>query len=200
MKEIDIYDFDKTLVPYDSGSKFILYCVLHYPWCVVFMPFIGILGALSLSGIMSWTQFKKFCFSFMTVIPRKKAVKGFWDKHEEDVFPWLKDRPRTAVVISASPDFLLKELQNRIGFEKLICSEHNPKTGAIIGKNCARQEKVARFEKEFANEDVRVVDVYSDSLENDRPIFSLSTNKCYQVINGKKREFIYSKQFKEEDK
>lgn len=29
--QVDIYDFDKTLVPFDSGSLFIGYCALHYP-------------------------------------------------------------------------------------------------------------------------------------------------------------------------
>ena len=31
--QVDIYDFDTTLVPFDSGSLFIGYCALHYP-CV----------------------------------------------------------------------------------------------------------------------------------------------------------------------
>ena len=39
--------------------------------------------------------------------PLNKAVNKFWDKHEKEVFPWFKERKRYAVVISASPDFLL---------------------------------------------------------------------------------------------
>ena len=39
MKEIDIYDFDKTIVPFDSGSLFWGYSILHYPWIILFIPF-----------------------------------------------------------------------------------------------------------------------------------------------------------------
>ena len=198
MKEIDIYDFDKTLIPYDSGSKFALFCVLRYPWCILFVPVTGIFAVLSLAGIIKWDVFKKFCFLFMTVIPREKAIKAFWDRHEKDVYPWFFERKREALVISASPDFLLDELKKRIGFEGLICSVHNPKTGAIIGANCARQEKVSRFNKEIDLNEIKVVDVYSDSLKNDRPIFSLAGGKCYHVVNGERNEFIYSEMFNEE--
>ena len=195
MKEIDIYDFDKTLIPYDSGSRFAFYCMLRYPWCFVFMPVVGVCGLLGAAGILSWDKFKKVCFSFMLVIPREKAIKGFWDKHEKDVYPWFFERPRNALIISASPTFLLEELQKRIGFEGLICTVHNPKTGAIIGKNCARDEKKHRFNNEIDRNEYRVIDVYSDSLKNDGPIFSLATNRCYQIINGKKHEFIYADKF-----
>ena len=195
MKEIDIYDFDKTLVPFDSGSKFAIYCFLKYPWCVLFLPVIIPAGILALLGAIRWGVFKRVCFLFMLLIPREKAVKGFWDKHEKDVFDWFKSRPREALVISASPDFLLKELQKRVGFEGLICSHHNAKTGVLIGKNCARAEKVERFKSEVGAEKVKVVDVYSDSLENDRYIFSLATNSCYHIINGEKHEFKYSEKF-----
>ena len=198
MRETDVYDFDKTLVPYDSGSRFAAFCMLRYPWCALFAPVVGVLALLGVAGMLKWDAFKKVCFSFMLVIPREKAIKKFWDKHEKDVFPWFKDRPREALVISASPDFLLDELQKRIGFEGLICSVHNPKTGAIIGKNCARQEKLRRFHSEFDENEVKVIDVYSDSLKNDRPLFSLANNKCYHIINGEKHEFIYSEKFNEE--
>ena len=195
MKEIDIYDFDKTIIPYDSGSKFAFYCVLHYPWCAPLLPVVGIAGLLCLLGITKWEFFKKVCFTFLPVIPRDKAIKRFWDKYEKDVYPWFKDRPREALIISASPTFLLEELQKRIGFEGLICTVHNPKTGVIEGKNCAKKEKVNRFNKEIDTNSVKVIDVYSDSLKNDKYIFSLATNKCYQIIDGEKFEFNYDEMY-----
>ena len=198
MKQIAIYDFDKTLIPYDSGSRFAFFCALRYPWCIPFAPVVGVFAALCVANILPWDVFKKICFYFMPFIPRERAIKRFWDKHEKDVYQWFKDRPREALVISASPDFLLEELQKRIGFEGLICTRHNYKTGAIIGKNCARQEKVSRFYEEIDQNEVEVIDVYSDSLKNDKPIFSLATNKCYHIIDGNKNEFNYKDKFSEE--
>lgn len=83
----------------------------------------------------------KIFFCFVMLVPLNKAVNKFWDKHEKEVFPWFKERKRYAVVISASPDFLLREIQKRLNFETLICTNHNPKTGAIIGLNCRDEER-----------------------------------------------------------
>ena len=48
MQEIDIYDFDKTIIPFDSGSLFALYCAVHYPWVLICLPVISVAGLLML--------------------------------------------------------------------------------------------------------------------------------------------------------
>ena len=100
------------------------------------------------------------------------------------------NRKRHAVVISASPDFLLNEIQKRLGFEDLLCTRHNKKTGAIIGKNCRDEEKVKRLFELYNNEDIKIIDVYSDSLKHDKPIFSLGEN-CYHIVKGNKIPFKF---------
>ncbi|MBR0413265.1 MAG: haloacid dehalogenase-like hydrolase [Eubacterium sp.] len=195
--EIDIYDFDKTIVPFDSGSLFVGYCIIHYPWCILWMPVVLVGLLLMLLRVITFTQFKQSCFMFLPMIPKEKAVKGFWNRHEKQVHPWFKERERYSVVISASPDFLLEEIDRRLGFDRLICTRHNPKTGVIIGENCRGEEKVCRLFDEFHNDEIKVVDVYSDSLKHDRPIFSLASGKCYHIIKGKKHEFNYKDKFRE---
>lgn len=190
--ELDIYDFDKTLIPYDSGTRFSLYCLLHYPYCFPLIIPIGIGLLLAMTGIITYQRFKKICFCYVRFIPLEQAVHRFWDKHEGDVNPWFFERRRPAVIISASPDFLLEDICRRIGAERLICSRHNRKTGALIGTNCAKAEKVTRFYSEYDRDSVRVIDVYSDSLRDDRYIFALAQGKCYQIVNRKKKEFSYS--------
>lgn len=193
--EIDIYDFDGTIVPFDSGSLFAVYCLLHYPYLFLLLPFAApvllIALLLMLMKIISFTDFKKLCFLFVPFIPLKKAVNGFWNKHENEVHKWFADRKRYAVVISASPDFLLEEIQKRLGFEKLICTRHNRKTGAIIGENCRDEEKVKRLYLEFDKNEIHVIDVYSDSLKHDGPIFSLANGKCYHIVKSEKVLFKY---------
>lgn len=190
--DIDIYDFDKTIVPFDSGSRFIIYCYLHYPWALITLPVVLVAGLLAMCRVINFTSFKKICFCLVMLIPLEKAVKGFWDKNERYVHKWFYTRKRHSVVISASPDFLLKEIQDRLGFEDLICSRHNKKTGAIISKNCREEEKVNRLYELFGKEEINVIDVYSDSLKHDRPIFSLAQN-CFQIVDGKQIKFDYNK-------
>ena len=195
--EIDIYDFDKTVIPFDSSSKFIIFCFVHYPWTLITLPVILLCAVSAVLGVISYTSFKKVCFMFVPMIPLKKAVSRFWDKYEPSVYPWFKEgKERYSVVISASPDFLLRDIAQRLGFDKLICSHHNIKTGALIGKNCRGEEKVCRFNEEFNKDKIKVCDVYSDSLKNDRPIFSLATGKCYHIEKGKKVEFDFNEKYK----
>lgn len=196
MEEIDIYDFDKTIVPFDSGSMFCLYCLVHYPWTALLLPLDMIGLVLAFAGVISFTAFKKLCFAFVPVIPLDKAVKGFWDRYEKKVHRWFLSKKRRAVVISASPDFLLDEIKNRIGIDVLICTRHNRKTGAIIGENCRNTEKVKRLYEIYNPDDIRVIDVYSDSLEHDEPIFSLAAGSCYHIVKGARRKFDYNKYYK----
>ena len=191
--EIDIYDFDKTVIPFDSSSKFIIFCFVHYPWTLITLPVILFSAVPAVLGIISYTSFKKVCFMFVPMIPLEKAVSRFWDKYEPSVYPWFKEgKKRYSVVISASPDFLLNDIAGRLGFDKLICSRHNKKTGALTGKNCRGEEKVRRFYEEYDKGKIKVCDVYSDSIKNDRPIFSLAQGRCFNVKGGVPVEFDYT--------
>ncbi|MCI9642648.1 MAG: haloacid dehalogenase-like hydrolase [Eubacterium sp.] len=193
MQEIDIYDFDKTIIPFDSGSLFALYCAVHYPWVLICLPVISVAGLLMLLKIINFTAFKKTCFMFVPLIPLEKAVKKFWDKHETEVYKWfLEKEKRNYVVISASPDFLLNEISERLSFNHLISTRHN-KNGIIIGENCRDEEKVLRFKKEFP--DAKVIDVFSDSFHHDKPIFSLATGQCYHISNGKLEPFDFNEKY-----
>lgn len=190
-KEIDIYDFDKTIVPFDSGSLFIFYCFVHYPYIIIYLPVLIVSLVLMVLHIISFTNFKKICFMFVPMIPLKKAVKKFWDKYDKKAHKWFFDRKRYSVVISASPDFLLNEIAKRLNFDKLICTVHNEKTGAIIGENCRGEEKVRRLYSEFDKNSITVKDVYSDSLRHDRYIFSLATGNCYHIVKSEKIPFNF---------
>lgn len=195
MKKIDVFDFDKTVVPFDSGSLFLGYCLVHNPWIVICLPWFVITMLPFLLGLKDLTYVKKHLFCFVPLIDLEKNVKGFWDKHEKYVFEWFKkeNRVRPACVISASPDFLLKEICSRLGVEKLICTRHSAKSGAIIGLNCKGDEKVRRYREEV--EGCEVISVYSDSLKNDKPIFSLGKN-CYHIVkHGKQEQFNFSEMY-----
>ncbi len=193
--EIDIYDFDKTIVPFDSGSRCALYCLLHYPWIIIYLPIVAVSAILMLLKVINFTSFKKTCFMFVPLIPLKKAVNGFWNKYEKEVHKWFFNRKRTCVVISASPDFLLEEIAKRLSFDYLICTRHSKKSGIIIGENCRDGEKVRRLYEKFS--DIQVIDVYSDSIKHDKPIFSLASGQCYQVVDSELVPFNFKEKYAE---
>lgn len=196
--DLDIYDFDKTVVPFDSGSTFLIFCFLRYPYLLLLLPIYLSLTALYGLHILKLKQFKKHIFLFVRFIPLERAVKAFWDKHEKDVFEWFlpKNRARYTVVISASPDFLLSEIARRLKVDTLLCTRHNPKNGTLLYENCRGEEKVRRFWEAFPD-GASVQCVYSDSYRHDRPIFSLG-KKCFHIEkDGTRTPFQYQTQYGE---
>lgn len=195
-REVDIFDFDKTIVPFDSGTLFVVYCMIHYPHCLITLPIIAISGLLMALGIINFTQFKKTCYYYILLIPVKKAVKKFWDKYECKVHKWFYDRPRYSIVISASPDFLLEDISKRLGFDEIISTRYDMKKGRIIGENCRGEEKLNRLFELHKREELNVIDVYSDSYKHDGPIFSLAKGQCYHIEKGKRVPFSYEQVYK----
>ena len=193
MRTVDIYDFDKTLVPFDSGSLFWIYCLIHYPWIIICGPYQFVAGLLWLLGFVDLTWVKGPFFSFIKLIPLEKAVKNFWDKYDKKVFDWAKkeNRTRFTVVISASPDFLMKEIGKRLSFDDLICTVHDER-GKVIGRNCHDREKVRLFREKYP--DAEVIDVFSDSINNDKFIFSLGKN-CYNTVYGERIKFDFYEKY-----
>lgn len=193
--KVDIYDFDKTMVPFDSGSLFWAYCLLHYPWIIIVGPYQLFAAVMWILGMWDLRKVKGPFFSFINLIPLEKAVKKFWDRHEKNVFDWAKkeNRERFSVVISASPDFLIDEIGKRIGFDDLICTIHD-KHGNVVGNNCHDREKVRLFKEKYP--DAEVISVYSDSIENDKYIFSLGKN-CYNTVNGERIHFVFEEKYGE---
>lgn len=194
--EVDIYDFDKTLIPFDSGSMFWFFCVLHYPWILLKLPKQLAVLFLYIIKVYDLQQMKSPFFSYVKMIPIEKAVKKFWDRNEKYVYDLARreNRERYSVMISASPDFLIREIAKRIDMDDFISTKHD-ENGKIIGKNCHDREKVVLFKKKYPN--AKVINVFSDSLKNDKYIFSLAEH-CFHAVKGKMKPFVYSEMFKNE--
>ena len=186
--DVDVYDFDRTIFPVDSGSLFISYCLLHYPQTWIYIPY-GLDGLTKYAlREISLRDMKNYVFRFVSVIPKEKAAEKFWDKYEKFIYPWgrKESRRRFSVLCSASPDFLINEIGSRLEFDVIISTIHDEK-GRVIGQNCHDNEKVRRIREVLPN--VNVINVYSDSLDHDRPIFSLGQH-CFHAVNGARIPFV----------
>ena len=104
---------------------------------------------------------------------------------------YLKQKQSNDIIISASPNFLLAPICNKLKIKYLIASQVDKFSGKYIGLNCYGEEKVKRFEKVFS---LNCIDnFYSDSL-SDTPIakyakhaFLVSKNS---IINWKEDVLI----------
>lgn len=170
---MNVYDFDKTLYPRDSEFEFYLELIPRYPALLLSLPRQAKALILMLCKKIDKTACKAAFFSALSRVPDvEREVVSYWDRHEKEIEPYyLSQKQSNDVVISASPEFLLKEIAGRLGIGTLIGSRVDPKTGAYDGKNCHDEEKCARFFEIFPGGEVDAF--YSDSF-SDTPMAKLA--------------------------
>lgn len=178
---MNIYDFDGTLYEGDSTVDFYYYVLKRNPQIIRFIPkqLLGfILYALKR---IDKTSLKEYFFSFVRGIDIDRAVELFWEDNQKKIYSWYLDQQKKDdLIISASPEFLLKPICDRLGIKHLIASKVDTTTGKFISPNCRGEEKVTRLYNEYGV--VRVNRFYSDS-ESDLPLAMLA-NDAFFIKNG----------------
>lgn len=170
---INVYDFDKTIYDGDSTVDFYLYCLKRKKSLICFLP-IQIMGMiLYILGIKEKEYFKEKFFSFLKKVPNVDLyVKEFWKEKDKNIKSWYLDqKEKTDIIISASPEFLLKPMKQKLKIDKIIASKVDKKTGKFLSKNCHDTEKVTRFNEEVKNK--KIAKFYSDSM-SDKPMMDLA--------------------------
>ena len=128
---------------------------------------------LYLLKIKEKEYFKEKFFLFLKKVPDVDLyVKEFWREKQKNIKSWYLDQKQNSdIVISASPDFLLKPLVKKLNIAKIVATKVDKKTGKLISRNCYGDEKVIRFLKECKNKKIK--NFYSDSL-SDKPMMKLA--------------------------
>lgn len=176
---MNVYDFDNTIFVPDSSYCFVLYCMRHYPRAVLkVLP--GTLWQFILylrEGRKDAGRLKESMFSFLNRVDDvERIVQEFWEENYGRIEPWYLEQKRSDdLIISASPDFLLRPAAERLGVS-LIATPMNPYTGKIQGKNCHDREKVRRFLEHYDRDSVE--NFYSDSL-TDTPMAKLARDAFF---------------------
>lgn len=174
-----VYDFDKTISVRDSTEQFVLFCLRHHPHCRRYIPRIAAAGLSYAFRRRNKTQMKEEILSFLAALDDVDAtLEAFWDRNIGAMHRWYAERQQPDdVVVSASPEFLLRPACIRLGIRHLIASRADPHTGAFDGLNCHGAEKVLRFRALYPTDSVE--EFYSDSL-SDSPLASLA-RRAYLV-------------------
>ena len=162
---MNVYDFDGTIYDGDSTVDFLIYMYRKHPGLMIPRLPGQCLAALRYKlRQISKERMKEIFFSFLPKMPDvEKTVSDFWDEKEGRIKDWYKRQQREDdVIISASPEFLLKEICNRQGIRHLIATRMDERTGKIAGKNCRGEEKPVRFREVFPREEIE--GFYSDPI------------------------------------
>ncbi len=179
---MNIFDFDGTLYRGDSTFDFWKYCLRHYSTTWGKLPNALFPGFAYLTKSISLEEFKGKFYTFFSEIPNiDDAVLRFWeiniDKLRIDVLSYAEDGD---LVVSASPEFLLKPICNELHF-RLIASKVDSQSGKLLSRNCKGEEKVDRIKE--AGFPLEYEKVFSDSL-SDTPIAKLAKEAFLVTRSG----------------
>lgn len=174
-----LYDWDGTIYDGDTSVDFFKYCLkkdkkLFFHFMKMILPFIKYK-----IKYITITEFKEEVFSFLKTIKNvDKYVEDFWDKNKHKVKKfYLEKKHDKDIIISASPEFLLKPICDELKVKDMIASDVNKKTGNFKRPNCRGEEKVVVFRKKYPK--AEIMEMYSDSM-HDKPLLDLA-KKSYVI-------------------
>lgn len=179
---MNVYDFDRTIYDGDSTKDFYIFCLKRHKKILLDLPslFYYFLKYYVFK-IGTKTQFKEKMYNFLKHCNIDKDLDDFWKKYECRIKGWyLNQKKADDVIISASPEFLLKPLEQNIGFN-VIASKVDKYTGKYDGKNCYYDEKVKRFYQDYPQ---GIIDEFYSDHYSDEPLAKIS-QKAY-IIKGDK--------------
>jgi phosphoserine phosphatase len=171
---VNVYDFDHTIYRGDSSLDFFFFVLRGKPYLAVLLPvqLWGIL--LYVFRRISKEAMKSYFFCFVRFIDAEPMAERFWKKRRRNIKSWyLRQRRDSDVIISASPEFLLKPAVTEYLHCALIASKIDPKTGVYNGKNCYGEEKARRFREIYGDE--RIDNFFSDDYA-DMPLMRTTGN------------------------
>ncbi len=206
-EKLAIFDVDFTLTRKETLLQFFKFLIKDDKKNLRFIPralFSGIMYGIK---VYDEKMVKQSFLKFIDGIDEKSLqilVKKYYDevlskilyKDSIDMIRKLKDEGCKVFLISASPEFYLKELYNIKEVDVIIGTRFSINQGKferkMVGENCKGEEKVRRL-KEYLNEHNIEVDyknsyMFSDSL-SDKPLLDLVGNAY--LINYKKNNDTY---------
>jgi HAD superfamily phosphoserine phosphatase-like hydrolase len=189
---MNVYDFDKTIIPYDSTQAFFRFLFRKHPKLIVHTPKMMVAALKYVLKQSSKTQMKNVMYEALLMIDHlDEEVRLFWKGRIQDIQPWYLNQKTTEdVIISASPSFLLDPVCKHLNVH-LIASNIDLTTGHHLSENCYGPEKPIRFAKEFSLDDIEAF--YSDSY-SDTPM-AIHAKEAYIVKDSEIKPWDFRKKY-----
>jgi hypothetical protein len=182
---MNVYDWDNTIYRGDSTADFVLWLYVHRPLTLLSVFRTAGCGILYGVHLMKKQTFKQNLYHmFVFVKDMDQTADAFVEGHMDHVKEWyLVQQKKDDMVISASPEFMIRRFCAKLGIVHVLASQVDPKTGRYTGLNCHGEEKVRRLKEVENNTDIE--EFYSDSI-SDAPLAALA-EKAYLVKGDQRR-------------
>lgn len=206
MEKLAIFDIDYTITRKETLMEFFKYLVSKDIKNIKFLPRALYSGVMYGVKVYDEKRVKECFLKFIENIDEAelaKLTKSFYDekiskilyKDAVDMIKKLKKEGYMVVLISASPEFYVKEFYAIKEVDLIIGTKFTFEGGKFIrkmdGNNCKGEEKVRRLNKVLKEKNIKVdfknSYMFSDSL-SDKPLLDLVGNPY--LINYKKKHEI----------
>ena len=196
--KLAIFDVDYTLTRKETLMELFKFMIKKNPKNLIYIPRAIFSGLMFVFGIFDEKKTKETFLKFIDGIHERDLdvlVKEFYKSRLSNIIyedainmiKKLKNEGYLIYLISASPEFYLKELYNIKEVDKIIGTKYLCRDGihtrCMDGLNCKGEEKVERLKEELKKENIQVdyenSYMFSDSL-SDKPLFDL-VGKPYLV-------------------
>lgn len=170
---MNVYDWDDTIYRGDSTFGFVKYLYVKKPKTLLSIPRTAVCGLLYVLKIMPKLTFKQNLYHmFVFVDDMEQTVEEYTSSHLDHVKEFYrKNQKEDDIVISASPEFLIRSFCEKTGIRTCMASRVDIHTGKYDGLNCHGEEKVRRFHELFP--EGKIDEFYSDSY-SDTPLARLA--------------------------
>ena len=206
MEKLALFDIDYTITRKETLMEFFKYLVSKDIKNIKFLPRALYSGLMYGVKVYDERRVKECFLKFIENIDEAelaKLTKSFYDeriskilyKDAVEMIKKLKKEGYMVILISASPEFYVKEFYAIKEVDLIIGTKFTFKDGKFIrkmhGNNCKGEEKVRRLNEVLKEKNIKVdfknSYMFSDSL-SDKPLLDLVGNPY--LINYKKKHEI----------
>ena len=206
MKKLAIFDIDYTITRKETLMEFFKYLVSKDIKNIKFLPRALYSGLMYQIKVYDEKRVKECFLKFIENIDEVELAKLTMEIYDErlttilykdalDMIKKLKNEGYMVILISASPEFYVKEFYAIKEVDLILGTKFAFKGGKFIrqmdGKNCKGEEKVRRLNEVLKEKNIEVdfknSYMFSDSL-SDKPLLDLVGNPY--LINYKKKHQI----------
>lgn len=184
---MNVYDFDNTIYDGESTLHLFFFYLKKKPTLLKFMPKVLKAFTRYKKGLVSvdemLTEYAPIIEKMVDlVVDYENDPRDFWDMHIKNIKPFYKDlQQEDDLIITASPDFTIREICKRLGIRHFLSTTYNRTTGKI-DRVCLKQNKVKAFLETYP--DCEIENFYTDSPENDKPLIDISKHAF--IVDGNK--------------
>lgn len=183
---MNLFDFDNTIYDGESTVDFFFFCLKKKKSLIKYIPLILYNAFLYKIKVLSIEKLYLSVSKMSAVFLSNKNnvdifVEEFWEKNKvklkKEIISLISNKD---IIITASPDFLIKGVLKFIPTNNVISSIFNIDTGNF-DFICFKGKKVEALKEKFP--DIIIDNFFTDSL-NDLPLINIS-KKSYLIKNKK---------------